>query len=171
MFTTHSRAHLSFLSRLCLSLLVLSACTQASFPIEITRVTVMPDPVVGQVATLRVEVVSSENEPDATILVELPAGVKLMEGTLTWKGSLTANQPQVHELSICVLYEGDWRLWLQAHSQLAENSSYQDTETLHLISTTESARVVLGSDYRVTQPPGGSGPSTPLPETPPDVCP
>ena len=60
-------------------LLVLSACTQTEFPIRLTNITVTPDPVVGQVVTLHVEAVSTKDELDATILVDLPDGVKLVE--------------------------------------------------------------------------------------------
>jgi hypothetical protein len=152
------------------AILVLSACTPPSFPIEITVITVSPDPIIGQVATLHVEVMSTEDEPDTTILIELPEGVKLMDGDLMWHGSLTANEVQAHEVSICVLYEGDWELWIEAHSQLSENSSYEDAETLHLQSTTESARVILGSNYHLTQPPGGFNMPTPLSVTGSPEC-
>lgn len=150
--------------------LFLSACTPPGFPLKITAISVSPEPIIGQVAILHVEVMSTEDEPDATIFVDLPEAVKLVEGELSWKGSLVANQPQTLEVSICVLYEGDWRLWIGTSSQLAEDSSYGDAETLHLQSTTESARVILGSDYTMTQPPGGFHVPTPLPETPPTVC-
>ena len=151
--------------------LFLSACTPPGFPLKIRGISVSPEPIIGQVATLHVEVMSTDDEPDATILIELPEGVKLVDGDLMWQGTLTANQPLTHEVSICVLYEGDWRLRIVAHSQLSEDSSYQDAESLHIQSTTESARAILGSDYRITQPPGGFDIPTPLPETPPAVCP
>jgi hypothetical protein len=38
--------------------------------------------------TLRVEVMSTHDEPDTTIAVQLPEGVKLVEGNLLWQGSL-----------------------------------------------------------------------------------
>ncbi len=171
MCTRNARSHLRSLCSLCLAWLVLSACTPPGFPLKLTEISVSPKPVIGQVATLHVEVMSTEDEPDTTILIDLPEGVKLVAGDLTWKGSLVANQPQVHEVSICVLYEGDWRLRIETHSRLSENSSYQDAEFLHIQSTTESARVIPGSDYRITQPPGGFSVPTPLPATPPTVCP
>jgi hypothetical protein len=138
--------------------------------LQIIDVSVSPDPIVGQVTRLHVEVMSTEDEPDATIFVDLPEGVKVVEGDLNWKGSLTANQPQTLEVSICVLYEGDWRLWIETYSMLAEDSSYEDAETLHIQSTTESARVILGADYTITQPPGGFNMPTPLPVTVSPEC-
>ena len=138
-----------------LVLFVLAACTPATAPLQITNISVTPDPVIGQTVTLRVEVMSRYDEPDAAIIIDLPPGVKLMDGELLWQGSLKANQPQTHEIAICVLYEGDWRLWIAAQSQVAENSFYGETETLHLITTGDTVRVVPGGAYRITQPPGG----------------
>ena len=156
-----------------LLILFLNACTPSTAPLQLTDISISPDPIIGQTATLHIEVMSKYDEPDAAIIVDLPPGVKLMDGELLWEGSLTANQPQSHELSICVLYEGDWRLWMAAQSQIAENGFYGDTETLHLITTGDTVRVVPGGAYRITQPPGGMPLfPTPLPETPPaDICP
>ncbi|MGI0014054.1 MAG: hypothetical protein ACREBU_11515 [Nitrososphaera sp.] len=141
-----------FLTLLYLAPFLLSACG-SRFLLEITDISVSPDPVVGQVVTLHIEVMSTQDEPDATIFVELPEGVKLVEGELTWNGSLVANQPQTHEVSICVLYEGEWRLWIETYSRLSETSTYVDAEILNIQSTAETARVILGRDYQVTQPP------------------
>ena len=154
-------------------LVLLSACTPATAPLQLTDISISPDPVIGQIATLHIEVMSKYDEPDAAIIVDLPPGVKLMDGELLWEGSLKANQPQTHEISICVLYEGDWRLWIATSSQLSENSTYGDTETLHFITTEDTVRVVPGGAYRITQPPGGMEVfPTDLPKTPPaDICP
>jgi len=154
-------------------LLLLSACNTSSGPLRITDISVHPDPVIGQTATLHVEVMSTKDEPDITIWIELPPGVKLMSGNLMWEGSLSANQPQSHEVDICVLYEGDWRLDIGAYSILSTTSSYEDSEVLHIINSGDGVRVAYGADYHFTQPPGGMPLSyTPLPETPPkDICP
>ena len=160
------------LAGLCLALLWLSACGPQA-PLQITDLSVDGEPLIGEVVTLHIEVKSMFDEPDAAIIVDLPPGVKLMDGELLWEGSLRANQPQTHELSLCVLYEGDWRLNIETYSILSENSSYEDSETLHLITTGDTVRVVPGGAYRITQPPEGMVLFPPsLPETPPaDVCP
>jgi hypothetical protein len=113
-----------------------SACTPSSFPLELTQITVTPDPIVGQIVILHIEVMSTRDEKDAIIRVTLPEEVKLVEGELIWEGQLLANQPQVHELSICVEQEGNWRVWISTASRLAENSSYGDSEIIHLKSST-----------------------------------
>jgi hypothetical protein len=124
-----------FSARWGLLALLLGACTQSQAPLRIKDISVMPDPVIGQTATLTVEFVSTNDELDVSFWIELPPGVKHMGGELTWEGSLTANQPQSHEISICVLYEGDWALDIGVWSQLSETSGYQDSEVLHIIAS------------------------------------
>ena len=152
--------------------IALTACeTPPQFPLKITDISVRPDPLMGQTATLHVEVMSTRDEPDAAIIISLPPGVKLMRGELLWEGSLTANQPQTHEISLCVLYEGDWELNIETYSLLSESGSYEDSETLHLITTADRVRVVPGAAYRITQPPGGMVHPTSVPQAPPaDIC-
>ena len=151
-----------------LVLITLTACE--SKPLEVTDVSVHPDPVIGKTATLRVEIMSINDEKDVTIIVALPDGVKLMSGELEWKGSLIAGQPQSHEFALCILYEGDWELHISTYST-TPIESYGDSETLHLITSTDTVRVVLGKNYRITQPPGGMLHPTPIPQTPPtDIC-
>jgi hypothetical protein len=160
-----------WLFTLALILLLSSACAPQA-PLQITDISVTPDPLIGQTATLHIEVMSKFDEPEAAIIVDLPPGVKLMGGDLLWEGSLTANQPQSHEISLCVIYEGDWRLNIETYSIQAENSSYSDSETLHLITTRDTVRVVPGGAYRITQPPEGMVHPTSVPETPPaEICP
>ncbi len=151
-----------------LILALLNACSSPGFPLKLTRVSVLPEPVVGRVVTLTVEAMSTRDEPDAAILVDLPKGVKLVAGDLAWHGSLIANHPQAHELTICVLYAGDWRLWIETYSRLSPNSTYQDAETLYISSTAEAAKIVPGSEYKIPPP---NSTLTSLPQTPPAVCP
>ena len=170
---THIRHWFWLVAILGLILVTVNACSPPQVPLKITDISVHPDPVIGQVATLHVEVMSTKDEPDTSILIDLPPGVKLMKGELLWEGSLTANQPQTYEISFCVLYQGDWRLNIETYSLIPPNSGYEDSETLHLIATADTVRVVPGGEYRITQPPEGMVVfPTPLPETPPaDICP
>lgn len=140
------------------------------FPLQITGVTVTPEPKVGQPATLRVEFSSYENEADVRLIVQLSAGIKQMGGSLEWQGSLVANQSQSHEVPICVLYEGDWEIYIAARSQKSADSSYGDSKSFFIRSTDSSAQVIPGNEYRVVQPPGGFIESTPLPLPPTDIC-
>ncbi len=114
---------------------------------------------------------SSDDEKDVTIIVTLPDGVKLMSGELEWKGWLIANQPQAHELELCVLYEGDWNLYISTYSTIPPNDRYGDAEILYIITSADTVRVSTNGKYHATQPPGGWVLPTPLPQTPPvDIC-
>jgi hypothetical protein len=154
-----------------LALFMLSACSQPPTPLTIATVSASPEPVVGQVVTLHIEIMSDSDEPDAAIYVRLPEGVKLVAGDATWKGSLAAKQPRAHEISICVLYPGEWPIRINAQTR-GEYGSYNDAEVLSLVSSAESGQILSGLDYHYTVPPEGELPSTPLPDTPPSgICP
>lgn len=137
------------------------------FPIQITRVTVTPEPKVGQPATLHVEFSSFENEADVRLITQLSEGIKQMGGSLEWQGSLVANQPQSHEVPICVVYEGYWEVTVNVGSQLTADSSYGDTKIVYIRSTVSSAQIF---DRFPTQPPGGYTDPTPLPPPPTNIC-
>jgi hypothetical protein len=152
-----------------LILITLTACEGK--PLQVTDVSVHPDPIVGQTATLRVEIMSIDDEKDVTIIVTLPDGVKLMSGELEWKGSLIANQPQTHELDLCVLYEGDWSLYISTYSTIPPNDRYGDAEILHLVTSGNTVNVIPGEKYHITQPSEKMVFPTPLPITPPaGIC-
>ena len=153
-------------------LVTLTACERPpEAPLQITDISVHPDPIIGQTATLRVEIMSIDDEKDVTIIVTLPDGVKLMSGELEWKGSLIANQPQAHELELCVLYEGHWSLFISTYSTLTATSSYGDSDILYIITSADTARASANGKYYATQPPGGMILPTPVPQIPPaDIC-
>ncbi|MFZ6031201.1 MAG: hypothetical protein ACOYYS_26125 [Chloroflexota bacterium] len=85
---------------LCLSVFFLPGCTPPTTHLKITALSASPEPKIGQVVTVHTEIVSAEDEPDATIHFFLPQGVKLIGGSepsggeTRWQGSLTANRPQ-----------------------------------------------------------------------------
>lgn len=152
-------------------LYTLSACTPGRFPMRISRISVSPDPIVGQVAELTVELVSSMDEPNVTLTILLPDGIKRTSGDLEQELALVADTPAKRTIDICVLYQGDWRVIVNAQSFLVDGNTYSALETLRIHSETETARVVTGDSFRMTQPPGGFAEPTPLPSNPPDgVC-
>ena len=157
-----------------LILITFTACeSPPEAPLRITDISVSPDPLIGQTVKLHIEFISSRDEKDVVAIVDLPVGVKLMSGELEWKGSLKANRPQIHEVFICVLYQGDWRIEVITASILSEGGSYSDKETVRLIVSENTAQVVPGGEYRYTQPTGGIQASTPtpLPKVPASLCP
>jgi len=148
-----------------------AACTSATFPLRITTITVSPEPIVGVVAQMSVEVVSTKDEPVVSVRVYPPEGVRLVGGDLEWKGSLAPDIPAQHSWDICVLYPGDWQVTVVADSFHSEGVVYTDVETIHIHSELDSAQFVMGRWYRPTQRPDHLLP-TGLPDPPPpSTCP
>ena len=147
----------------------LTACP-ARFPLSITAISAAPDPVVGKVVTLEIEIMSTEAENDLTLQVKPPDAVRLIDGDLAWHGSLRAGQALTHKVSLCVLYEGDWRIYVGAYSLLPDGETkYADSETIHFISTGQSGQAVPGPQYTIIQ--GSPIPVlTPSPESAPATC-
>ncbi len=143
-----------------------------AYTIQITDMSTSAQPRIGRVVTLRVKVKSSQDEPNTSLTIRLPKGVKLVEGDLVWKGSLAAKKTQTHDLSVCVLYEGDWRIEAVALTA-PPDSTYidaQDKATIHFLTTSNSARTVQGNDYVYESARGIT--QAPIPETPPaGICP
>ena len=157
-----------------LAFFFLSACTPATFPIGITKITVEPEPLIGEVATVHFEFMSTEDEPDTTLEIVLQDGIKLVSGNLIWQGSLTANQIQAHEISICTQFEGTWRVRAFVWSEHETGGSYSDSDSVFLEVSENAARVIPSNEYeyRVKGNPGeGLTINTPLPELPIPVCP
>ena len=149
----------------------LSACGQAGVPLQITNVSVSPEPIVGQVVTLTVEIMSTNDEPDVTFtlttLEEYGTKLHLVSGETEWAGSLTANQPQIFQFSVCAWEEGSWPIEISAVSRLhdAHNNGWDASEIIHLESSMDSGRLIRGSEYRMTTgPTPTSHPTTVSPE-------
>ncbi len=160
---------------LALAVLAVGGCTTTKFPIDITAITVEPKPIIGEVATVRFEFISTENEPDTHLEIDLQEGVKLVSGSLTWQGSLAANQVQSHEINICTQYEGTWRVRGSVWSVLGPDNSYTDVNGVFLEVSENAARVLSAEEYETDfkGKPGEVGSSwmTPLPELATPVCP
>jgi hypothetical protein len=141
------------LGSLVLLIIGLNACKRIPPHPVITEAYIRPDPIVGEIVTLHIEVMSGEDEDDVTIGALLPDAINLVDGELEWHGSLKANQPQAHKMSICVLRPGEnWRIYLGVSSKLSETSSIGDGDTLNIESTIDSAVVIPSKDYRVVGP-------------------
>lgn len=149
-------------------LLALSACTPARFPLQISDLSVSPDPVVGKVVALDVQIRSSDDEENVLLQIRLPDGVRLIEGDLEWHGSLAADEPVKQSVFLCVVYPGDWRIYIGAYSLVDGNTKYADSDTIHFISTAESGRAVPGAEYTIIQDTPAPVPS-PTPVTTPAI--
>ena len=149
----------------------LSACGQAGVPLQITNVSVSPEPIVGQVVTLTVEIMSTNDEPDVTFtlttLEEYGTKLHLVSGETEWAGSLTANQPQIFQFSVCAWEEGSWPIEISAVSRLPDGNGWHAFEKIHIESSIVSSRLIRGREFRMY--PGEVKP-TPTPVTVSPEC-
>jgi hypothetical protein len=132
----------------------LSACGQAGVPLQITNVSVSPEPIVGQIVTLTVEIMSTHDEPDVTFtlntLEEYGNKLHLVSGEPEWAGSLTANQTQAFQFSVCVWEEGSWPIRISAISRLPDGNGWDASEIINLESSISSGRLIRDKDFRMT---------------------
>ena len=135
--------------------LVLNACTSARTPLQITSVTVFPKPIVGQIVTLEIEIMSTNDEADVKFTVDtrenLGNKVHLISGDTVWLGSLVANQPQKLQVKVCVVEEGSWPVQLFVVSYLPENNAWDDLEIIQLESSLDSGKLIQSKDYTFSQ--------------------
>jgi hypothetical protein len=143
----------------------LTACTAASFPLKVSNVSASPDPAVGRIVTLSVEIQSRVDEHDVTLQIHLPNGVKLIAGDLVWYGQLSAREPYEHTVSLCALYPGDWRIYIRTYSLADGKTISIDTDTIHFISEQRTGQAVPGREYTIIQdtPAPVPSPTTPAP--------
>ena len=146
--------------------LVLISCYPSSYhpsglPLNITSVKVFPEPVVGQIVTLEVKIMSTDDEPYVKFAVDTGNEVHLIGGDTIWQGSLTANQAQKLQVQVCVVEEGSWPVEFsvttvpsdrsKATESAADGWSGMDVERIQLESSLESGRLIRGSDYTISQ--------------------
>lgn len=143
---------------LCLALILLAACRSQMKTIRI-EAEVSPEPIVGEIATLHIDALSSQCSGDGLLSITPFNNINIIEGELEWRGNVKAGEPFVHELTFCITQPGNTGFYIQAGvggKGIGQNQ-------LHILSTADSAEVIASSEYRVRQPPQGSTP-TPTPE-------
>ncbi|VAW33782.1 hypothetical protein MNBD_CHLOROFLEXI01-1173 [hydrothermal vent metagenome] len=165
----------------CLLTLLLTACRSVSSTIDV-KAEIEPEPIVGEIVTLRIEVVSEKFSGDGEINIQMLGEINFVAGSpewqktlvthetstgsqtleiFVWRGHIEANEPQIQEVSICVTQPGEWGISLNAGTTgLDGGGGDVDGTRLHIISTADSAQVIPSSDYKGPQ---RSFSSTPLP--------
>lgn len=146
----------------------LYACTPARRPLEFTQVIVSPDPSVGQLATLEVQLVSTDDEEEVSFEVDIleqyiDTQLHVVAGETAWRGPLVANEVKTFQLVICVAQEGNWPLELYAYSHLPSGQNkWLTVETIHIESTITSGHLIRGWEYTFSQEEATNRP-TPVP--------
>ena len=120
-------------------LTVLNSCNQGGrSPIELEIISIEPDPIVGQVATVAFAV-TSIYDVSATISTRLfdTAIGHYPDIEVFWEGTLTANESQEFLWTMCVLNPGRWRLDIGVESP----EKYGDGQTRYIDSDFAHAEV------------------------------
>lgn len=124
--------------------------TDTSPGLVITDVTVFPEPIVGTVVVMRLNITSTISSSEADLLIELPDGIQLIAGSLSWHGSLSANQPYTHEISLMVLDDGDWHIAIGANLPTSPVTYIGDMYYFYIVSSISSAQVLSEAEF-ITQ--------------------
>ncbi len=136
--------------------LAVSACSSSGgFPLNITSVKVFPEPIVGEVVTLEVEIVSVDDKVDVKFTIDTLEDtgnkIHLVSGEPTWQGTLTANQPKIFQVKICVMEEGSWPVRLYTALPSSDQEGGYDFEIIQLESTLDSGKLIPSSEYTFSQ--------------------
>jgi hypothetical protein len=127
------------------------ASSRSRFPLAITDVSVSADTTDGRIVFLEVEITSTRDEADVRLWVELPDDVNVVYGDTFWQGSLAANTPHSHGLSLMVSTGGIWPVTLHTEAWSSRGFRYSDTETVRLRATSQGVTLVRESDFVVRQ--------------------
>lgn len=145
-------------------------CRDYASVLKFNAVTITPEPLVGKVVTLRLELVASRDVPDATILITLPEEIALVTGAATWQVPLVAGQPTVQEVTLRVLKPSHTLLFVQVYSPAGPATETFALESLSIDSQIDRA-TVLPSSYEgrkvlVVHDPAARNQTGPDPEAP-----
>ena len=138
--------------------LTVSACSSSGgypYPLNITSVKVFPEPIVGEVVTLEVEIVSVDDKVDVKFTIDTLEDtgnkIHLVSGEPAWQGTLTANQPKIFQVKICVMEEGSWPVRLYTALPSSDQEGGYDFEIIQLESTLDSGKLIPSSEYTFSQ--------------------
>ena len=127
-------------------LLVLLSCRvgtiQSGKPLRITNVSVSPDPVVGRIVTLTVEIETDSTASDISLTIDTRENfgnkVHLVSGDASWQGFLGAKESKTIPFSLCAGEEGYWPVDLVVYSPSLHDG---DLEIIYLVSTITSGKL------------------------------
>jgi len=114
--------------------------SDVSTPIQVI-LTIDHYPASGESVQLKCEITTAEEAPNSTAQIELPAGGRLIDGSLTWNGDLHPNQPVQLLATVAFDQTGDTSVFCRAHYQIDEQNSWGDLGQLYFnIGTTQGAQ-------------------------------
>ena len=113
-------------------------------------------PSIRGVSTLMVTILSLVDAPNTSVEIDLPAGIELISGGISWQGDLTANRPVTLALEVLTSQPGDWTISALASSQIS--AGYTLAQAAHLTLSVQPEGVVIQESGPDRDP--GSGPES-----------
>ena len=111
------------------------------------KLSISHPPALGEQATLTISLISTTQAPGTLVKVSLPAGFKLVSGTLSWTVDLQPYQEQRFSLSIKAAKNGNWTIIAFAKHTVSTDPVFWfgDTQYLHLQVSDEFGKLGLPS--------------------------
>ncbi|MCJ7702363.1 MAG: hypothetical protein MUO62_12330, partial [Anaerolineales bacterium] len=113
-------------------------------------------PNIRGVSTLEVTILSLVDAPNTSVEINLPAGIELISGGISWQGDLAANQPVTLALEVLTSQPGDWTISALASSQIS--AGYTLVQAAHLTLSVQPEGVVIQESGPDRDP--GAGPES-----------
>ena len=131
---------------------LMASSINSQYPVYFRNIYVSPQPVVGQISKLYVEIASKQDESEVDFKVDFLEKygnkIHLISGITDWHGDLSANQPKIFVMEICVTQEGIWPVHLAVG---AVERPIMSSETIHIDSTLESSILIRSRNYTYSQ--------------------
>ena len=136
---------------LVLLLASLTACTPPSSPMTV-QLDVLGEPIVENSVDLLVTITTQETAESIEFSLTLSPGLKLEDGSPSWKGKLSEGESISLHFTVQVIEDGDWPVAAYAYNTYSTNSTagFGAGETVYLVSRMNSGEVIRKSEYRGT---------------------
>jgi hypothetical protein len=136
---------------LVLLLTSLTACTAPSSPMTL-HLDVNGEPIVEKSVDLLVTITTQSTAENIEFSLTLSPGLKLEDGSPTWKGEMADGESISLHFTVQVIEEGDWPVAAYAFNAYSTDSThgFGAGETVYLVSRMNSGEVLRESEYRGT---------------------
>lgn len=122
-------------------------CTSVTQPLEITSISIEPEPAVGRIVTIQVELSAYQDLDEGLLevydLSEIGNQVEVVGSQDSWVfNGVKADEPVTASFDICVKQVGIWPLEMAAIAVFSDGSRPEDYRIFHLESLTDGGRLM-----------------------------
>lgn len=138
----------------CILSLVLYGCSTSDPPLHIRDIRVSPQPAIGKIVTMAVEIENRNPQGYDKIVFELEptSGILLVDGQKSLNMPIQQGERKTLSIPICVTQEGAQKIRLWVSIPLSANSAMTDRDTLNIAIYGTQTYVVKDQDYRGPAP-------------------